>query len=70
MTENNGKRNPVVSVGDKIQVGTRLTDHSIMWGSIQTVKRVAFNGTPMYRPRFAKVDKCPDFWRHPSKVLT
>lgn len=55
--------NPLVKAGDTIQIGTRLTTGEIFWGSKQIVIRVSFNGTPIYRPRYAKVDKCPDFWR-------
>lgn len=54
--------NPVVVRGDKIQIGTELTSGEIWWGSIQTVLRV-YDGRPMYRPKWAKVDKLATHWR-------
>ena len=53
--------------GDIIQTGIIYAngDGSIVWGSHQIVCGVSSDGTLWYRPRYAKVDKCPDRWRFP-----
>lgn len=56
--------NPSLNVRDRFQVGTELTSGDIMWGSIQTVLRL-YDGRPMYRPKWAKVDKIATHWRKP-----
>lgn len=55
--------NPPVNRGDRIQIGTELTDDSIMWGTIQTVLRVNRTGQPIFHPKWAKVEKIADHWR-------
>jgi hypothetical protein len=59
--------NESAEAGDIIQTGLILAngDGSIDWGSHQVVRRVSSDGTLWYRPRDAKVDKCPDHWRFP-----
>jgi hypothetical protein len=57
--------NPPLREGDKFQVGVMLTNGEIVWGTIQTVKRMSDMG-PCYRPPFAKVDKYARHWRLPS----
>ena len=49
--------------GDLFQVGTLLEDGTTFWGRIQTVRGISSDGRPVYRPKWAKVDKCPDLWR-------
>lgn len=49
--------------GDKIQIGTRLKGGGVFWGSIQTVIRLSSGNVPVYRPKFAKVEKYASLWR-------
>lgn len=55
--------NPPVMAGDKIQIGTRLKGGGVFWGSIQTVIRLSSGNVPVYRPKFAKVEKYASLWR-------
>ena len=53
--------------GDIIQTGMILGngDGSIIWGSHQVIRWISSDGTIWYRPREAKIDKCPHHWRFP-----
>jgi hypothetical protein len=53
--------------GDIIQTGMIYSngDGSIVWGSHHVVRSISSDGTLWYRPRDAKVDKCPHRWRFP-----
>jgi len=58
-------QHPVVGPGDRIQIGTKLVSGEVWWGSVQTVLRF-YDGRPMYRPKWAKVDKIATHWRRPN----
>jgi len=51
--------------GDIIQIGVPLLNGPLYWGSHQIIRRIASDGTPIYRPREAKVDKYASVWRFP-----
>jgi hypothetical protein len=59
--------NPKLNKGDKFQVGTNMVGGYIMWGTIQTAQRIDPDGSPVYRPKWGKVDKKPHCWRKPLK---
>lgn len=64
MTETTSR--PVVKKGDVFQVGYKIMGcDAIQWDTHQVVRSLLSDGTPMYRPRDAKVDKYPDYWRLP-----
>ncbi len=53
--------------GDIIQTGMIYSngDGSIQWGSHQIVRWISSDGIIWYRPKEAKIDKCPQYWRFP-----
>ena len=55
--------------GDVIQTGYMIQGcDEIQWGSHQIVDWVSSDGTPVYRPREAKVDKYAAIWRFPVET--
>lgn len=61
--QQNQKRQP--KEGDIIQIGVPLLNAPLFWGTHQIVREILSDGTPVYRPREAKVDKCAVIWRFP-----
>ena len=60
--------NDPIKPGDRFQNGVELTTGEIMWGTIQTVKRLMPDGRPMYRAKWGKVDKIAEHWRTPPNA--
>ena len=63
-----GHRGPVVKVGDMIEVGCELTSGEVWWGKqTKVIGLMPPDGQPLYRPKWAKVDKVADLWRMPNR---
>ncbi len=60
--------NEPIKTGDRFQNGVMLTTGDIMWGTIQTAKRITDDGRPLYRPKWGKVDKISEHWRTPPNM--
>jgi hypothetical protein len=64
------QQNPPVKEGDVIQTGYRIQgSDEIQWGAHQVIRGVQLDGTPYTRPREAKVNKHPTYWRFPVESL-
>jgi hypothetical protein len=63
MTEQS--KNPQLRIGDKFQNGVMIQGGEILWGSIQTVKRLSSEGNPIFRAKWGKINKIAEYWRLP-----
>jgi hypothetical protein len=61
MTEQQPKKGDIIQTGLIFGNG----DGSIQWFSHQIIRRISSDGTIWYRPREAKVDKTPQYWKFP-----